>query len=191
MATNFLQVFFKVSSEMVARARKLFDEMPARDVVSWTSLVSGHAGVGDVREVSGLLSYLRLDGCEPSAVTLAVVLPACTAKEDVVGGGQLHCYAVKSGLSDNLLVLNSILTHLCRMPAFDDEVALFEQSPRRDEISWNIMIPEYSSEGNISKVAEMYQRMRREEMSPSFQTSTTAVAAFAKRKCLREGKRLK
>uniref|UniRef100_A0A0E0KNN8 Pentacotripeptide-repeat region of PRORP domain-containing protein n=1 Tax=Oryza punctata TaxID=4537 RepID=A0A0E0KNN8_ORYPU len=175
---------------MVGRARKLFDEMPTRDVVSWTSLVSAHAGVGDVREVSRLLSYMRMEGCEPSAVTLAVVLRACTAKEDVVGGGQLHCYAVKSGLSDNLLVLNSILTHLCRMPALDDAVALFEQSPRRDAISWNIMISEYSSEGNISKVAEMYQRMRREEVCPSCQTITTIVAAFAKRKCLREGEKL-
>ena len=52
------------------------------------------------------------------------------------------------------------------------------------------MISEYSSEGNISKVTEMYQRMRREEVSPSCQTLTTAVAAFAKRKCLREGEKL-
>ncbi|KAF2933197.1 hypothetical protein DAI22_04g064200 [Oryza sativa Japonica Group] len=51
------------------------------------------------------------------------------------------------------------------------------------------MISEYSSEGNISKVTEMYQRMRR-EVSPSCQTLTTAVAAFAKRKCLREGEKL-
>nr|CAE75907.1 OSJNBa0065J03.22 [Oryza sativa Japonica Group] len=35
----------------------------------------------------------------------------------------------------------------------------------------------------------MYQRMRR-EVSPSCQTLTTAVAAFAKRKCLREGEKL-
>jgi pentatricopeptide repeat protein len=79
-----------------------------------------------------------------------------------------------------------ILTHLCRMAASDDAVALFQQSPRRDAISWNIMISEYSSEGNISKVAEMYQRMRREEVCPSCQTLTTVVAAFAKCKCLRE-----
>ncbi|BAS88400.1 Os04g0286800 [Oryza sativa Japonica Group] len=65
---------------MVACARKLFDEMPTRDVVSWTSLVSSHAGVWDVREVSRVLYYMRLDGCQPSAVTLAVVLRVCTAK---------------------------------------------------------------------------------------------------------------
>ncbi|KAF2933195.1 hypothetical protein DAI22_04g064001 [Oryza sativa Japonica Group] len=134
------------------RAEKLFDEMPTRDVVSWTSLVSSHAGVWDVREVSRVLYYMRLDGCQPSAVTLAVVLRV--------------------------------------MAASDDAVALFQQSPRRDAISWNIMISEYSSEGNISKVAEMYQRMRREEVCPSCQTLTTVVAAFAKCKCLREGEKL-
>uniref|UniRef100_A0A0D9W373 Pentacotripeptide-repeat region of PRORP domain-containing protein n=1 Tax=Leersia perrieri TaxID=77586 RepID=A0A0D9W373_9ORYZ len=175
---------------MAARARKVFDEMPARDVVSWTSLVSAHAGVGDVREVSWLLSGMRVDGCEPSSVTLAVVLRACTNNEDASGGRQLHCYAVKSGLSDDLLVLNSVLTYLCRVPALEDAEALFEQSPRRDAVSWNIMISEYSSEGNISKVADLYQRMRREEVCPSCLTLTTVVGAFARCKCLPEGEKL-
>ncbi|XP_006653244.2 pentatricopeptide repeat-containing protein DOT4, chloroplastic-like [Oryza brachyantha] len=175
---------------MAARAGKVFDGMPARDVVSWTSLVSAHAGVGDVREASRLFSGMRVDDCAPSAVTLAVVLRACTAKEDIAGGRQLHCYAVKSGLSDDLLVINSILTHLCRMHALNDAVALFEQSPRRDAVSWNIMISEYSSEGNICKVTDMYHRMRTEEVCPSCQTLTTVVGTFSKYKCLPEGEKL-
>ena len=67
---------------------------------------------------------------------------------------------------------------------------LFEQSPRRDLVSWNIIISEYSSEGNISKVTDMYERMRAEEVCPSCETLTSAVAAFAKHRFLSQGKKL-
>jgi pentatricopeptide repeat protein len=60
----------------------------------------------------------------------------------------------KSGLSEDLLVLNSTLTHFSR---------LFKLSPRRGAVSWNIIISEHFSEGNISEAIGMFQRMRREK----------------------------
>jgi pentatricopeptide repeat protein len=174
----------------VARARQLFDEMRSRDVVSWTSLVSAYAGAWDAQAVSLLVSTMRADGCEPSAATLAVLLRACMAERDAAAGGQLHCYAVKSGWSGDVVVLNSILTHLSRITGVDVAVRLFEQSPRSDVVSWNIIISEYSSEGRVSKVVDMYERMRREEVCPSCETLTSVVAAFAKCRHLRQGQKL-
>ncbi|OEL30161.1 hypothetical protein BAE44_0008822 [Dichanthelium oligosanthes] len=90
---------------LVAPARQVFDEMRARDVVSWTTLLSAYAGTGDPWEVSQLVTAMRtVGGCEPSAVTLAVVLRACTASRDTAGGRQLLCYAVKSGWAAQKLV---------------------------------------------------------------------------------------
>ncbi|KAM3299812.1 hypothetical protein ACQJBY_041023 [Aegilops geniculata] len=176
----------------VASARQLFDEMTVRDVVSWTSLISASAGTGDRREVSGLVTKMRMDRCEPSTVTLAVLLRLCTAERDVPGGRQLHCYAMKSGLTEEPLVLNSILTHLSRTATgLGDTVRLFELSPGgRDAVSWNIIISEFSSQGNVAQVIDMFERMRREEVCPTCQTLTALVAAFAKHRCLEQGKKL-
>ncbi|XP_062185921.1 pentatricopeptide repeat-containing protein DOT4, chloroplastic-like [Phragmites australis] len=175
---------------MLASARQVFDEMRARDVVSWTSLVSAYVGAGDTREVSLLVSGMRINGCEPSAVTLAVVLRACTSGRDVAGGRQVQCHAVKSGFGGDVLVLNSMLTHLSRMAFLDDAVRLFEQCPRRDAVSWNIIITEYSLEGNASKVVDMFGRMKRVGVSPSCETLTVVVAALAKSRCLQLGEKL-
>ncbi|XP_039851846.1 pentatricopeptide repeat-containing protein At3g24000, mitochondrial-like [Panicum virgatum] len=88
---------------LVAPANQVFDEMRVRDVVSWTTLVSAYAGAWDPLEVSQLVTAMRTNGdCEPSAVTLSVVLRACTDMRDAIGGRQLHCYAVKSGWAGNL-----------------------------------------------------------------------------------------
>jgi pentatricopeptide repeat protein len=178
---------------LVAPARQVFDEMPERDVVSWTTLVSAYAGAGEPREVSQLVTAMRTSGgcdCEPSAVTLSVVLRVCTALRDTAGGRQLHCYAVKSAWAGDLLVLNSMLTHYSRTASLEDAVMLFEQSRRRDIVSWNIIISVYSSEGNVSKVADTYERMREEEVYPNCETLTSVVATFTKHRFLLQGKKL-
>ncbi|KAF8720329.1 hypothetical protein HU200_023823 [Digitaria exilis] len=176
---------------LVAPARQVFDEMRVRDVVSWTTLVSAYAGADDPREVYQLVAAMRtVGGCEPSAVTLAVVLRVCTARKDTAGGRQLHCYAVKSGWAGDSLFLNSMLTHLSRTASLENAVMMFEQSPRRDTVSWNIIISEHSSQGNVSKVADMYERMRAEEVCPSCETLTAVVAVFAKHRFLLQGKKL-
>ncbi|CAN6270725.1 unnamed protein product [Urochloa humidicola] len=176
---------------LVAPARQVLDEMRTRDVVSWTTMASAYAGAGDLREASKLVTAMRtVGGCQPSAVTISVVLRACTALRDSVGGRQLHCYAVKSGWAGDFLVLNSMLMHMSQTGSLEDAVMLFMQSSRRDVVSWNIIISEYSSEGNVSKVGDMYERMRAEDVCPSCETLTSVVAAFAKHRFLLQGKKL-
>ncbi|KAK3142867.1 hypothetical protein QOZ80_4BG0352850 [Eleusine coracana subsp. coracana] len=174
----------------VEHARQVFDEMSTRDVVSWTTLMSTYARGGDAWEVSRLLSGMRIYRCEPSAVTLAVVLRVSTALWDYAGGRQVHCYAVKSGWSGDVLVLNSILTHLSRTTGLEDAVKLFEQSRKREAVSWNIIISEYSSEGNVPKVVEIYEWMRRETVYPSSETLTAVIAALTESRSLQQGEKL-
>ncbi|KAG2565377.1 hypothetical protein PVAP13_7NG020434 [Panicum virgatum] len=153
---------------LVAPVCQVFDEMRAQDVVSWTTLVSAYAGAWDLLEVSELMTAMRTNGdCEPSAVTLSVVLRACMAMRDATGGRQVHCYALKSGWAGDFLVLNSMSTHLSQTSSLEDAAMLFEQSPRRDMIS-----------------------MRAEEVCPSCETLTSVVAAFAEHRFLLQGKKL-
>lgn len=176
---------------MVAAARQVFDEMRTRDVVSWTTLLSAYVDTEDVREVSHLVTAMRTHGqCEPSAVTLSVVFRLCTALRDTASGEQLQCYSVKRGWTGDFLVLNSMLTHLSRTSSLGDAEMLFKQSPRRDMVSWNIIISEYSSEGNVSKVVSLYARMTEEEVCRSSETLTAVVAVFARHKFLPQSKKL-
>jgi pentatricopeptide repeat protein len=176
---------------MVAAARLVFDEMRARDVVSWTTLVSAYVNAEDIWEVSRLLTAMRTHGrCEPSAVTLSVVFRLCTALRDTASGKQLQCYAVKRGWAGDFLVLNSMLTHMSRTSSWGDAEMLFKQSPSRDMVSWNIIISEYSSEGNVSKVISLYVAMIEEEVCPSSETLTAVVSVFARHKFLPHGKKL-
>ncbi|RLM98799.1 pentatricopeptide repeat-containing protein [Panicum miliaceum] len=58
-------------------ARDLFDEMPRPDVVSWTSLLTGHAHQGLHRESLALLRRMVGSGVEPNGHSLSGGLLAC------------------------------------------------------------------------------------------------------------------
>ncbi|XP_068653534.1 pentatricopeptide repeat-containing protein At5g66520-like [Aristolochia californica] len=58
--------FFSGSSD----AQKLFDEMPHRDVISWTSLIRGYVNAGDLGAAKALFKEMA----EPNDVTWAVII---------------------------------------------------------------------------------------------------------------------
>ncbi|WVZ96490.1 hypothetical protein U9M48_042122 [Paspalum notatum var. saurae] len=58
-------------------ARYLFDEMPRPDVVSWTSLLTGHMHQGLHREALALLRCMVGSGVQPNGYSLSSGLLAC------------------------------------------------------------------------------------------------------------------
>ncbi|KAL6281307.1 hypothetical protein ACE6H2_018188 [Prunus campanulata] len=61
----------------MTRAKVLFDKMPKKDVVSWTSIIVGHAINGEGKE--SLLAFRKMcaEKVEPNSVTFIGVLSAC------------------------------------------------------------------------------------------------------------------
>ncbi|KAG6516102.1 pentatricopeptide repeat-containing protein DOT4, chloroplastic-like [Zingiber officinale] len=163
----------------VPSARRLFEEMPLRDVVTWTSLLSGYVSAGDSPEAFHLFCQMRGDGLEVNQVTMAVLLRACCGSEHKVAGCQLQAFATKAGLQSHDLVQNSILSMFSRLACFEEVMKLFVSIRNRSIASWNILLSSYSFMGDVSGVVECYRKMRL-EVTPSNETLTLLISAFAK-----------
>jgi pentatricopeptide repeat protein len=59
-------------------ARKVFEKMIERDVVSWNAMIVGHAQHGDGVEALRLFDQMLLTGIRPDAITFLGVLSACS-----------------------------------------------------------------------------------------------------------------
>ncbi|KAL6867518.1 hypothetical protein ACP4OV_015542 [Aristida adscensionis] len=59
-------------------ARNVFDSMIARDVVSWTSIISAYGKHGHGREAVDLFEKMRGQGLEPDSIAFVAVLAACS-----------------------------------------------------------------------------------------------------------------
>ncbi|KAG2575857.1 hypothetical protein PVAP13_7KG365100 [Panicum virgatum] len=63
---------------LVDEAQRLFHEMPARNVVSWTAMINGLGKHGLGREAIGMFQQMRADGVEPDEVAYLALLSACS-----------------------------------------------------------------------------------------------------------------
>ncbi|XP_023634492.1 pentatricopeptide repeat-containing protein At4g16470 [Capsella rubella] len=70
-----VDMYFKCSS--LSDGHKLFDQLSTRNVVTWTSLMSGYGYHGKVSEVLKCFDKMKEEGCRPNPVTFLVVLTAC------------------------------------------------------------------------------------------------------------------
>nr|GEW47908.1 putative pentatricopeptide repeat-containing protein At3g49142 [Tanacetum cinerariifolium] len=59
-------------------ARKVFDEMTTRDVVSWTSMVSAYGMTGDGQRAVTVFSHMQDSGLTPDSISFVPVLSACS-----------------------------------------------------------------------------------------------------------------
>uniref|UniRef100_A0ACD5XDY2 Uncharacterized protein n=1 Tax=Avena sativa TaxID=4498 RepID=A0ACD5XDY2_AVESA len=59
-------------------AREVFDSMSARDVISWTSIISAYGTRGHGMEAINLFESMRGQGLEPDSIAFVAVLAACS-----------------------------------------------------------------------------------------------------------------
>lgn len=182
-----IQVY--VRSDCIGLARRLFDEMLVRDVISCTSMISGYIQIRDTRETFRLFHEMHREGLEPSSVTLAVMLRACGVVKDVVGGSQLFGFVIRKGFESHELVQNSILRVFGKAGCFKEMKELFGRIQMKSVVSWNIIMSAYYSVGDVSQVVHCYEKMKT-ELIPSHETLTLVISAFAKCGDLRQGQKV-
>ncbi|KAK4256219.1 hypothetical protein QN277_009113 [Acacia crassicarpa] len=134
-------------------ARYVFDQMPRRNIVSWTALITGYAQSGRVKECFTLFSGLMVH-CRPNEFAFASLLGACE-EHDINFGRQVHAVALKICLDATVYVGNSLITMYCKCSGysgvFDDRTdegwTIFKSMKFRNLISWNSMIAGFQSRG--------------------------------------------
>ncbi|KAL2951919.1 hypothetical protein AAZX31_19G081300 [Glycine max] len=71
-------VYMYAKNGEIAMARRLFDEMPERNVVTWNAMICGLGAYGYVDDALGLFEKMKKEGVVvPNGVTFVGVLSAC------------------------------------------------------------------------------------------------------------------
>ena len=60
------------------KAQDVFNKLPVRDIVSWTTLMAGYAYSGESKNVFYIFEEMQGAGIQPNPVTFVVVLNACS-----------------------------------------------------------------------------------------------------------------
>ncbi|KAF8405479.1 hypothetical protein HHK36_010385 [Tetracentron sinense] len=161
-------------------ARRLFVEMPDKDLVSWNSMISLHSRRGDVSESLNVFCVMRSEmGMKANEVTLISILPACADMRALNEGKYIHGYAVKSGIASETKVVNSLINMYGKCGSVDAAWQLFEAMQVKNLVSWNSIVSIYTQSGFADEGISLFNLMRNAGIKPDRATLVTLLQACA------------
>ncbi|KAH9313683.1 hypothetical protein KI387_022310, partial [Taxus chinensis] len=154
LANNLVTMYAKCGS--IEDARKVFDEMPQRNVVSWTVMIVVYVQKLYYGEALELFNQMILVGTVPDQFVLASVLRACAELVALDWGKQLHVCVIKNGFGLNVFVGSALVSLYAKCGSIESARKMFEDTPQQDAVSWNTMIAGYVHGGQAEEAIKLF-----------------------------------
>ncbi|KAM7264353.1 hypothetical protein ACFE04_002036 [Oxalis oulophora] len=171
-------------------ARNMFDEMNFTrvcDVVSWNSIVASYWQNGHPKTALNLFRRMTINQTSkspmvPDAVSLVNVLPASAALCDSSRGKEIHGYAYRTGLFQDVFVANAAIDMYAKCGMIVEAIKVFEQmKDNKDVVSWNTMVTGYSQVGRFEDALALFQEMKQDNIKLNVIAWSAVIASYAQR----------
>ncbi|XP_047981308.1 pentatricopeptide repeat-containing protein At3g09040, mitochondrial isoform X3 [Salvia hispanica] len=176
---------------VVETASEVFSSMPQKSVVCFNALISGHALIS-LAEAANTFKYMLLEGLQPSEVTFATLLEACSDNSDLCFGIQIHCFILKVGLpfSDEFLAV-SLLGMYINNQRNTEAISFFSELPHpRSTVLWTVLISGSVQNGHYDEALRWYHEMRCHNTMPDQATFCSVLRACSGLTSLEDGKKI-
>lgn len=176
----------------IEAARQLFDKMPERDVVTWTSILSSYSQLNKWDAVLQLFNEMIGEGLGPNKVTFINLLSACGLCQNSEQTEWVHCQIQKYGFESDIDVSNSLISAYTRCQSMPKALEVFTSIPLKSTISWNALIAGYV-QNNLHRAAlKTFREMLSSysNATPDEITISTALSACAQLCDIHQGKLL-
>ena len=160
-------------------ARKAFDGMLERNVVAWNSMIVSYVQNGMSEEAIEVFYDMRVEGIEPTRVTVSSFLSASANIGAFEEGKQGHAIAVLGGLELDNILGSSIINFYFKVGLIDDAELVFSRMAEKDVVAWNLLISGYVQFGQVDKALNICRLMRSENLRFDAVTLASLLSASA------------
>ncbi|XP_004301045.1 PREDICTED: pentatricopeptide repeat-containing protein DOT4, chloroplastic-like [Fragaria vesca subsp. vesca] len=143
-------------------ARAIFDQRPAKDVISWTEMIRVYVKKGGFNEGLKLFRQMAADGLKPDQLSVSSVLPACARVSAYKQGKEIHGYLLRNGIHMNLTVQNALMDMYIKSGFIESALKIFAGLKHKDVISYTVMILGYSLHGQGPLGVDLFRQMEKE-----------------------------
>ncbi|CAL5084205.1 unnamed protein product [Urochloa decumbens] len=175
---------FYCSCGSMADARRVFDEMPEKDAISWNTVIGGYVKAEDVDTAVEMFSALRWSGMDVS-VTALINLIGCGWP-----GEPVHGFCIKAGLCSDVKVAAAMIGMYMREGTVECAGKVFHETTRRDLVLYNCLVDGYAKAGRIQEAMDLIERMRQSGLRPSSGTLVGVLSACGASGTLPAGRRI-
>ncbi|CAL9246917.1 unnamed protein product [Arabidopsis halleri] len=176
---NLISMYVRCGS--LEQARKLFDKMPDRNVVSYNALYSAYSRNPDYASCAfSLINQMASESLKPNSSTFTSLVQVCTVLEDVLMGSLLHSQIIKLGYSDNVVVQTSVLGMYSSCGDLESARRIFDCVNGGDAVAWNTMIVGSLRNDKIEDGLMLFRSMLMSGIDPTQFTYSMVLNACSK-----------
>ncbi|KAJ4837400.1 hypothetical protein Tsubulata_042695 [Turnera subulata] len=157
VATGLVDMYAKTDS--IDDARKGFDVMAVRNVVSWNTMIVGYGQHGHGKEAMKLFQEMRQGKFVPDELSVASILSSCGTESAICEIMQVHAYVVKYGLCDFLSIANALTNAYSKCGTIAYALQCFQSVSEPDVVTWTSLIGAYASHGSPKDCIDIFEKM--------------------------------
>ncbi|WCJ26888.1 Tetratricopeptide repeat (TPR)-like superfamily protein [Euphorbia peplus] len=189
LSTDLINSYFQKG--LMQEARTLFDEMPEKDVVAWTTMITGYASRNNQIAAWNVFRDMLRSNVRPNAYSVSSVLKACKGMKRVFLGGLVHGYSMKCGILGFIYVDNGLLDMYgsCCV-TMKEACEVFGSIEVKNEVSWTSLISGFTHRGLGRHALQIFRQMLEEEGECNPYSLSIAVRACASTGSQKYGKQV-
>ncbi|KAJ0621968.1 putative tetratricopeptide-like helical domain superfamily, DYW domain-containing protein [Helianthus annuus] len=162
----------------VDSARKLFDKIHLKDVVSWNTMITGYGQNGLADEAIEV--YRMMVGTEyvtPNQGTWASIIPAYAHIGALKEGATTHGRVLKTGLLLDVFIGTCLIDLYGKCGKVEDTMNLFYEVPKTSSVPWNAVISCVGIHGHGETSLKLFRNMLDEGVRPDAITFISLLSA--------------
>ncbi|KAL6547833.1 hypothetical protein OROHE_009538 [Orobanche hederae] len=170
--------------------RKVFENMPIRDIVSWNTVTGGLLQNGMYGEALLAVKEMGKLNLKPDSYTLSNILPVFAQYVDLMKGKEIHGYTIRHGFDKDLYIGSSLIDMYANCTRLEDSYKVFSSSPHKDSVSWNSMIAVCVQNGWFDEGLKLFREMLMADIEPVAVSFSSIMPACAHLTTLCLGKQI-
>ncbi|PON69935.1 Pentatricopeptide repeat [Parasponia andersonii] len=178
-----------VKCERLCEAKKTFDELPERDIVSWTCIISGLVQCKRPKESLELFFQMQQSGLEPDKIILTSVLSACASVGALDYGRWVHEYIDRRGIKWDIQIGTAMIDMYAKCGCMKMALQTFNEMPCRNIITWNALLGGLAMNSHGNEALRQFEEMTRSKIRPNEVTFLAILTACCHSGLVDEGRR--
>ncbi|KAI5592773.1 hypothetical protein BDE02_04G175800 [Populus trichocarpa] len=172
---------------LIEIAWEVFARMRRRDVVSWSTMISGFAHCGKPDEAIAVYQEMDRDLVKPNVITIINLLEACSVTAELKRSKWAHGVAIRQGFASEVTVGTAVVDMYSKCGEILASRRAFDQLALKNIVTWSAMIAAYGMNGLAHEALALFAEMKRHGLKPNPVTTLSVLAACSHGGLVEEG----
>ncbi|KAJ7524280.1 hypothetical protein O6H91_18G084900 [Diphasiastrum complanatum] len=148
----------------IVDACRNFNNMPTRDVISWSAMMLGLVKYSQGRKALDLFRLMQMERIQLDKITYMSLLVACSSIAALEEGRLVHAEIIQSGCESDLTLQNCLVSMYAKCGSIEDAQRVFYCMPKHNVISSSAMLGGYARYGLGKEALRLFEQMLSEGM---------------------------